>query len=76
MTKILDIELTEKGMVALAYALTGYLARGMEYSDLIEYYIDTQTAWYLNNPNKLKEDLENHGDCMIEFIQSMSKKLK
>jgi hypothetical protein len=75
MTKMFEFEPTEKGKLALAYALTGFLASGMDYSDLIEYYIDTQTAFYVNNPTKLKEDLETHGEDMLDFIGEMNKKL-
>ena len=73
--KFFDLEVTEKGKAALAYALTGFLAHGMEYSDLIEYYIDTKVAYYMEHPNEFKKDLEIHADDMLEFIGEMNKRL-
>lgn len=73
--KMFEFAPTEKGRYALAAALAGFLATGMDRDDLIEYYIDNQIADYMSNPDKLVKDLETHGESMIEFIGNMNKKL-
>jgi hypothetical protein len=76
MPKPTKLELTEKSKFALAYALAGYIASGMDHEDLIEYYVDTQAAFFINNQEKMMEELKIHEEDVQEFLSSMIKELK